>query len=124
MRSYHGAASFHIVVLVILFFGIKPALPQGPTVITRPPNSEKKSPRLSQLAYALHKSSLDLPGDARRQVEYATLSIVLLSDFNRLLPAGIPPQELDALSKVFLTSSPDVAEQARIASSLPPADSL
>ncbi len=112
--------------LLIALAAILPLHAQLPTVVTKPPAVSKttQSTNLPQLAYALHEASLDLPSDARRRVQYATLSILLLSQFNRLLPAEISPRDLDSLATVFLTKTPDTARQNQIASTLPPADSL
>ena len=114
------------ILLAALLIWLPLASAQLPQVVTKQPAPAQKSPltRLTQLAFALHGASLDLPRESRQRIEYATLSIVLLSHFNRLLPADSSPAEIDALAKVFLSRSPNIIEQNQAASTLPPADSL
>ena len=78
---------------------------EPPVVTTRPQNSpapsHEKTPPLDETAIGLAEASRNLPAAARLQTTRAALSIVLLSRFNRLLPASTSPAFLDELSAAF-----------------------
>jgi len=79
---------------------------------------------IDQTALALADAARNFPSQERLQTTRAALSIVLLSRFNRLLPAGLDAATLDELASVFLFQKSDPARQAALANRLPPADSL
>ena len=79
---------------------------------------------LEKTAVALADSARNLAPAERDQTTRAALSIVLLSRFNRLLPAGLDSSGLEELARVFLVQNPDLNRQNAMASRFPPADSL
>ncbi len=79
---------------------------------------------IDQTALALADAARNFPSQERLQTTRAALSIVLLSRFNRLLPAGLDAVTLDELASVLLFQKSDPARQAALANRLPPADSL
>jgi len=84
--------------------------------------AETKS--IDQTALALADAARNLPTAASLQTTRAALSIVLLSKFNRLLPAGLDDSEIEKLARIFLVPQADAARQDAQASRLPPADSM
>jgi hypothetical protein len=79
---------------------------------------------LEHTAVALADSARNLAPAERDQTTRAALSIVLLSRFNRLLPAGLDSSGLEELARIFLVQNPDLPRQNAMADRLPPADSL
>lgn len=79
---------------------------------------------IQETALGFADAARNLPAEARLQTTRAALSIVLLSRFNRLLPAGIDAATIDELASVFLFQKSDLARQNTFANRLPPADSL
>ncbi len=84
----------------------------------------KPQSSIDQTAIALAEAARNLPAEARLQTTRAALSIVLLSRFNRLLPAGLDATSLDELASIFLFQKSDPGRQSAMANRLPPADSL
>ena len=120
MRRIFSAA------LISLIFptGSRAQTPENiePIVHTGPTRHAEASPSSTALALAL--AARDLPSAQRTQVTQAALSIILLTKFNRLLPPALSPQDLDRLSRIFITTSANENEQASAAQNLPPADTL
>ena len=90
-------------------------LPQGKTL-----------PLLQQAAETakgLARSARNLPDADRLRTTQAALSIILLVEFDRLLPS-MPPANLNQIADIFLSENPDPAEQMAMAAKLPPADTL
>ncbi len=79
---------------------------------------------IDQTALALADAARNLPMQARLQTTRSALSIILLSKFNRLLPAGLDDSEIEKLARVFLVPQPDASRQSAQANRLPPADSV
>ena len=81
-------------------------------------------PPVDQTAMALAEAARKLPEEERLQATRAALSIILLSRFNRLLPANLDIATLEELARVFLVQKNDSERQRAMANRLPPADSL
>ncbi|MFM8364160.1 MAG: hypothetical protein ACKOAS_03320 [Verrucomicrobiota bacterium] len=113
---------------VLLLIALASAKADPPIVSTRPTDATaaapKKLPTLDETAIGLADAARNLPAAARLQTTRAALSILLLSRFNRLLPASTSPEQLDELAAAFLTEKPEPLRQAALAKRLPPADSL
>ena len=74
-------------------------------------------------ATALARAASGLPDSERLRTTQAALSIILLTNFDRILP-NLPPTTINQLAEVFLAENPDPAEQAAISAKLPPADTI
>jgi hypothetical protein len=83
-----------------------------------------ETPTPASTALALAISAQNLPATQRIQSTQACLSIVLLTKFDRILPADISLQEMERLARIFLIKPADETEQLATAKKLPPADSL
>jgi hypothetical protein len=77
----------------------------------------------AKTATALARAARDLPASERLRTTQATLSIILLTKFDRILP-NLPPTTINQLADIFLAENPDPAEQAATAAKLPPADTI
>ena len=120
MRRIFSAA----LISLIFSTGSRAQIPENfePIVHTGPTRDAAPSPSSTSLALAL--AARDLPAAKRTQVTQAALSIILLTKFNRLLPPSLSPQDLDRLSRIFISTSTNEADQDSAAQNLPPADTL
>ena len=120
MRRIFSAA----LISLIFSTGSRAQIPENfePIVHTNPIRTAVATPASTSLALAL--AARDLPAAKRVQVTQAALSIILLAKFNRILPPSITTQDLDRLSRIFITTSANENEQASAAQSLPTADTL
>ena len=120
MRRIFSAA----LISLIFSTGSRAQIPENfePIVHTGPTRHAAPSPSSTSLALAL--AARDLPAAKRTQVTQAALSIILLTKFNRLLPPSLSPQDLDRLSRIFISTSTNEADQDSAAQNLPPADTL
>ncbi len=118
MRRIFSAA----LISLIFSTGSRAQIPENfePIVHTNPSRAAVATPASTSLALAL--VAKDLPSAKRVQVTQAALSIILLTKFNRILPPSISTQDLDRLSRIFITTSANEPEQSSAAQSLPPAD--
>jgi len=120
MRRIFSAA----LISLIFSTGSRAQIPENfePIVHTNPIRTAVATPASTSLALAL--AAKNLPSAKRVQVTQAALSIILLTKFNRILPPSISTQDLDRLSRIFITTSANEPEQSSAAQSLPPADTL
>ena len=120
MRRIFSAA----LISLIFSTGSRAQIPENfePIVHTNPIRTAVATPASTSLALAL--AAKNLPSAKRVQVTQAALSIILLTKFNRILPPSISTQDLDRLSRIFITTSANENEQSSAAQSLPPADTL
>ena len=99
----------------------------APLVAENTPLAEEKSFSLFQqtatTAKGLARAARNLPDADRLRATQAALSIILLVEFDRLLPS-MPPANLEQFANIFLSENPDPAEQLAAAAKLPPSDTL
>ncbi len=86
-------------------------------------NSSSLFQQAATTAKGLARAARNLPDADRLRATQAALSIILLVEFDRLLPS-MPPANLEQFANIFLSENPDPAEQLAAAAKLPPSDTL
>lgn len=120
MRRIFSAA----LISLIFSTGSRAQIPENFEPIVHTGHTRHAEPSLSSTSLALALAARDLPVAQRTQISQAALSIILLTKFNRLLPPSLSPQDLDRLSRIFISTSANEADQDSAAQKLPHADTL